>query len=490
MNRSNVVLVVLSLMLAGLVFSLVTRPREAHTAPKVPIVVERENPRPKPSASASSSTIATEPPPPKKTRLFDRPLAVSSLGWHLIAPGVVQNGGLEARPGGEFSKAGLEVRLATRDTMKQIESALARGGSDEKGIDVAIVPLPEFTASYEALKALDPVIFLTVGWSHGQDLVAGQIESLAELPKKGPYRVNGLGGSSSLFLAAFTLETRGIPLEEVELEPPNAEQPSAPIWALRRADLGAAPEAVQRHQLLSTAEAVHLIPYVAVAQRSLVENHVDALVTWASLWLRGEERVSEDATRAARELAKLKGGPEPLELLADLGRVTNSSVSDNARAIGAAGRGAVTLGSLFARVWEAWRALKVLSTPAPERTPVTGQVVAPLALESGREASKRQDEPKPPASDADEKPLLAIDPGPGKLDETAFIQQAGFFAGVFARSTVIVSVYSHSLYDEKLTNSIAERTRERFDIRDSRLVSRAIKPTSLSPYLLLVMPVR
>jgi hypothetical protein len=489
MNRSNIVMVILCLMMAGLAFSLVSRPLEVHTAPKAPIVVKEEPPKAQPSASTSSSAPAPKPAAPKKTRLFDRPLAVISLGWHFIAPGILQNGGLKPDPNSEFSKAGLELRLAPSESMKQIENALARGGSDDKGADVAIVPLPEFVASYEALKALDPVMFLSVGWSHGEHVVLGQVESFGKLPKTGPILVNGLGGTSSTFLATFAMKTQGISLDRIELEPRNVEQPGAAIWALSRVEVKAAPEALQQHQLLSTAEAVNLVPYVAVAQRSLVDNHADALVAWARLWLRGQQRVQEDATRAARQLAKLDGGPEPLELMAHLGRITNSSVADNARTTGASGRGAVTLGSLFSQAWEVWRSLKVLTTPPPEQSPVTGAVVAPLVLEDPPPRATSQQDTKPTTEDRKREPLLVVDPGPGKLDEVALVEKVGFFAGVFARSTVRLSVYSRSVYDEKLTASLAERVRDRFDVADSRLLAHSAKPTSLSPYILEILPV-
>jgi hypothetical protein len=371
--------------------------------------------------------------------------------------------------------------------MKAIENALARGGKDDKGADVAIVPLPAFAASYEALKALDPVMFLTVGWSHGEDVVAGELESFDKLPKTGPISINGLPGSSSTFLAAFVLQAEGVAPERLELEPRSTEEPKALVWGLQKGDVKSAPEAVRRHQLLTTAEAVNLIPYVAVAQRTLVSKHTEALVAWARVWLSGQARVEEDPTSAARQIAKLEGGPEPLELMARLGRMTNSSITDNARATGAAGRGAVTLSSLFAQSWDAWRALKVLSTPPPERSPVSGDVVAPLVLEDTPKA--RGEKPTPQPADEQEKPLLVIDPGAGKLDEAELLEQAGFFAGVFSRSTVHLAVFTRSTYDEKLTTALTERVRDRFDVPEWRLAPRAIKPTSLSPYLLEVMPV-
>lgn len=498
MNRPNIVFGLLVLMLLGLGVGLGARSRAQQAAPASSVAVKAEThaqqkakgPPPKPSSTPSASA-QKHPSPAKKPRvLLDRELQAIASDWALLAPGVLQNDGLEPNKKAPFAKAGLTVRLKASEQRSDIENALARGGADDKGADVAILALPEFVASYEALKALDPVMFLISGWSSGRDILLSRFDRLQKLPATGPIGVRGVPGTSAMFLTAFVLDAMGVGLERLEFEPSDAESPQAALWALSRQELGSVPKAYDGTVLLSTGEALQLIPYVAVAQRSFVERHTEALVAFSRVWFDGQARVTRDPTAASRRLAKLAGSPEPLALLAQLGEIRMSSVTDNALSAGVAGRGAVNLTSLFDRSWRYWRSLKVLTTPSPERAPVSGEVITQLVLGNAQPGPTRPSAPRlPDARDAQDAALLSLNAGPAPRDDAQIVGDVGFAAGVFSRSRLRLSVYSQSGYDKKRTETLVAQVSERFDLSDGRLVAEQARPSSPSSYRLEIMPV-
>lgn len=495
MNRSNIVFGILLLMLGGLTLSFVMRSRAEHKAPPSPIKVEAEK-KPakatKRTAAATPSASGSARPSKPQKPLFDRPLAVTSLDWPLATPGVLQNDGLAVNKKAAFAKQKLDLRLTVSKTMGDIENALARGGADEKGADVAILPLPEFVASYEALKALDPVMFLVVGWSNGRDLLLSELKGLQKLPAKDPISIHGEPGTSPMFLTAFALDATGVDLERLEFEKKDAEQPAPMLWSLTRQELDGVPDSYKGNVLLSSGEALQLIPYVAVAQRALVERSTQALVVFAEVWFQGQERVSRDPTAASRRVAKLEGGPEPLELLGQLGEMAPSSITDNALSAGVAGRGAVNLTSLFDRCWRYWRTLKVLTTPSPERAPVNGAVITQLVLSNPAAEKPKPNQTRAPIASPNasgQAPLLSLDAGPQKKETADIINDVGFIAGVFSRSELRLSIYTQAHYDKKASEELSKQISERFGLSEGRLTAKQVKPTSLSSYWLDVMPV-
>src|SRR6202044_3824992 len=113
-----------------------------------------------PAGSGSAAAPADAGP----VKLFDRPLRVIALGWDLAAPALLANGGIDPGDKSEFTAAGLDVHVAAVDAMSAVEGALARGGGDKDGADIAVVPFCELVASYERLRALSPEAFFVVGW--------------------------------------------------------------------------------------------------------------------------------------------------------------------------------------------------------------------------------------------------------------------------------------------------------------------------------------
>ncbi len=398
-----------------------------------------------------------------------------ALGWDLAAAGVVANGGLA--PGDKqsrFAKSDLDVQLSVVDTAHDVERALARGGADKRGADVAVLPLPRFVTSFEHLKALDPVMFLVTGWSSGREVIESRSGALAKLPKKGDIKLGAAPGSSAAFVGLFALDVSGIELSRVKLVAPGASD--ADLVATERdaeqRDAGAA-----RTLLFGTGDASHLVPFVAVAQRSLLDKHEKALETWARVWLAATTDIAADASTAARRVAREKGAPEPLALLTRLGQDARETLAGNAEQLGLSGRGAVTLESLFQRTWRIWRDLQLLGTPAPERAPLDGDVVAALvrAAKPG-ELRAQQPRPAPPAVDggaarpAPERPPLLVFRQPGhKPDVDALVPTAGLLAGVFPRSPIEITLFHGALADKKASQAAVDRVAERYGLAASRL---------------------
>ena len=101
------------MMLLGLGVSLAARSRADQPAPASSVAVKPERlAKPKTSApppkasSAPAVSAQKHPNPPKKPRvLLERGLAVIASDWALLAPGVLQNDGLEPNKKTPFGKA-------------------------------------------------------------------------------------------------------------------------------------------------------------------------------------------------------------------------------------------------------------------------------------------------------------------------------------------------------------------------------------------------
>ena len=429
--RRNISFAVLAIMLVGFIGALALRSRVAHTAPSAAPAGADSNTSvaPTSSVSPSGSAATTSSAAPSgsattaapKAPLLDRPLRVVGLGWEALAAGIVINDGAEPGKDSLFTKASLDVHIDARVGPKAIENALARGGKDEAGADIAILPLQRFVASYEKLKALDPVIFFVVAWSDGRDIVVSQAKAIRAMPR---VKLFGEPGSSAAFLGLFALDVAGVDASKVTLVDKNEGSDFSAILHAKQASSRA-----KGKLLLSTAEASRLIPLVAVAQRSFVEGQTAAVTAWAETWMAGHKRVSLDASEAARRVSQAKGGPEPLAILTSLGELTPASLAENAQVAGLSGRGAVTLERLFQRTWQTWRSAELLSVP-PEKAPVSPAVISALVRAGG-------DLSAPPAAPADKKlastagqPLLIS--SLSKRTEEAVLLEIGFLAGVFS----------------------------------------------------------
>lgn len=485
--REKIVFGLLLIMLIAFGGILITRDRQAHQAPAPPGesgVTATGSPASSGSAvvdaglsdagvDAAVDAGSVDAGSPK---LLDRPLRVIAMGWDLAAPGLLVNGGREPGPASEFSAAGLSVHIASVDTMAAVEAAMARGGADKDGADIVIVAMPSFVASYERLRALSPEIFFVAGFSRGREAIVSAKGGLPSPPFKGEVKLAaGNAGDPASFLGLFVLDLAGFPPGEVKLAPLDARAEEAPFAAIDRGitDTASSP---RKTLLLTTADTPRLIPYVAVAQRGLLEKSGRAAAVWARVWLEGTRKLAADAPSGARQVTSVQGAPEPLSLLKRLGEVSPATLGDNVRMAGLSGRGALTLEALFQRTWQLFRGAGALATPAPELPPISNAVIAALAraepalvdppVMRGGEA-----DPKKGAAALDRAKTLLVSRQPeGKLDEEAFVGAAGLIAAVFERSPIRVAVHIGAGVDAARTKRLIERVQDRFDVPAGTLV--------------------
>lgn len=388
-----------------------------------------------------------------EVRAMDRPLAIVGLGYELVAPGIVANGGAEPSEEGLFADAGFQTRISAVASMADVEAALARGGADaERGADVAVVPLPSFVASYERLRALEPEIFFVVGRSVGREVVmAKDVSALSKTRRRTPVKLAGELGEPETFVALFALDLVGVPPTDVELVSQSATA-SALIVAV---DHKAARKHSRLDALLTSADMPSLVPFVAIAPRGFVAQHRAVLADWSKAWLAGTTQMRSDVPAAARLVASVKGAPEAVTLLEELGRIDLATVAENARYAGLSGRDPLTLQHLFERTWALWRNAGALTTPRPDRVPMTTAVLQDLVFQEGAVQTSAQSSPPVPAEP--ERVLLTIRAPRGKLDEAAVIRDAAFTASVFERSPVRVTVKRSAKRTQRVVAGVVER---------------------------------
>lgn len=469
--RSYIVFVLLLAMGGAFVVLQVTRKPARHEVtvrPAAPTMVD---------AGARTDAGGARAPDSKRNKRADRratkatprmkrPLRVASLGWELLAPGVVANRG--ATPGKDslFKKERLEVHLAAFRSLEELEAALARGGADPLGADVAIAPLPELVSALERLRALSPRIFLVLGWSHGRDgLMAASDVDLTRLPRGRPSLI-GQRGAAETFFALFMLELAGVPSSRVRLiDPKDNLARKAQLAAMER-PLPGGVSVGDRKFVVTTADATRLVPLVAVAPEGLVKSHADALAAWGQVWLEGVEQLQRDVPAAARQVAALKEAPHTLDLLKRLGQIDAAPLMDNARLAGLSGRSALTLDELFRRSWHIWRESGVLSSPMPEQIPVSAGIMAAM-VHTYPEMVEADPGRSRPGSKVDKQPsrdqlhtLLTYEPSGRRPDLAALQGEVAFLAEVFGRAHLEVSVRGGL----KQARALVEAMTSRYDI--------------------------
>ena len=484
--RPYVVAVLLGAMMAVLVVTLAKRPKTDHVAPGYVATTTAS------AGDAGAGTgdaragdaLAGEAGDAK----IEKTLRVASLGWDLLAPGVVQSEGATPNDKTAFSRE-IEVYLTNTEQPVKIEAMLARGGDDPDGVDVAIVPLPVLVAAYERLRALDPRMFLLVGWSHGREaLVAPKDIDLAKLAgndeaARQDVKLISQGNDASTMQALFAFELASVPSSKVKLLPlPNEKEKSdkSVAGAFLAIDRGAQAQADARKFLFTSADASRLLPLVAVAPRGVIERRKAALEAFARGWFEGMAKVRKDAPAAARRVAAVKGAPEAIALLERLGQIEPATLRDDTQAFALSGRLAVNLGKLFTRCFQLWRGVGVLTVPPPDEPPLDTTVVAELArtdssLASAPGANKDVPPalPDPTVAAAPKATLLLtrrIEQVKGdkadKIDGEAIASELGFIAGVFEKATLRITVRGGL----KGAKPIVIDARDRFSIAPGRLL--------------------
>jgi hypothetical protein len=380
-----------------------------------------------------------------------------------------------------LKKQGIDAQFASVDP-EGLEAALARGGEDPRGADIAILPLPEFVASLERLKALDPVVFLVVGWSEGRDVVLAK-QAEFNPPASGAIKLGARPGSAAAYMALFGLETLAVGGERVSVVSPVA---SSGDWDLLATSKREAKES-SATLLFGTADASRLIPVVAVAQSGFVVKQEPTVMAFARAWFDGQRALAEDASGAARRVASEHGAIEPLQILEGLGELSPASLGENTALMALSGRGAATLERRFDRTWTAWRSVKLLGAP-PERTPLDSRIVAGLVLAGG--------DLKPPPSKSQRatpgrtgKPLLVYRAPRGALAEDKVSETAAFLADVFPRSPITVTVHRGGEVDSKLTAGLVTRCTDRFGLVKGRVVEGKARARDGAAATIEVMPI-
>ena len=497
--RRTFVLVSLVGMLGATMAMGHTRMRDVDAAPPSP------TPAHEPDVSIAEAEPAATPktstPEQPNRPVYDAPLVgpdpaplrVVGLGWEILAPGILANDGATPGPSSHFEEVGLTVTFDAVTDVEDLQRRLGRGGHDEAGADIALLPYPEFVAAYERLRALSPQVFFVVGWSRGRDVVLAERPDALQRPVGKDVVLEGAPGRASTLLGLFALDRAGVPMQHVTLHEPAPASDGSPrarrsttLQAVQRSH--ANPSALDARKLvLSTAEATHLVPIVAVAPAGQLERRHAAMVAWSRGWLHGVDMVHADPTHAARRVAESEHAPEVVDLIDGLGWIAFASVGDNARMSGLAGRSALHLDTLFARTWDLWRSVGVLTTPAPELAPLRTEVVAEVAVrDDGRHHAAPERTDTVPRASA--QPLLVV---PLELDlsdmaaEHDLQTEMAFLAAVFSRSELRLAIARNPRAAQRL----ATRARERHGLRQDRIVTER-RPRAKTTATVAVMPVR
>lgn len=413
---------------------------------------------PSPSGSAAIANAAPQP-------ALDRPLSVMALGWDVIAPGILANDGVKPNAKSAFAPSGLDVRLSVSTAMRNVEEALARGGKDASGADVAIVPLPSFIEAYERLRALSPEVFFVVGFSRGHEALAGKTASLPSSATKGPVKLVGARGAPATFFGLFLLDVAGIAPNDIELIPPGErEEKDGAFFAFERGDSA---NETGKKIVLTTADTPHLVPIVAIAPHGLIAEHERAMTALTRGWFDGVKKLGSDPAGGARVIAALEGAPEPLVLLRRLGEMESATLSDNARYLGLSGRSALTVTGLFQRTWQLYRGVSFVTTPPPESLPISTSVVTTLARTTDSLGGRDNRPGKPEFKEGKDAVVVYRQE---KLDEETFINTVGLLAAVFERNVLRISITGTPGVDASKTKKAIDTVEGQFGVESGRLL--------------------
>jgi hypothetical protein len=456
------------LMLFGLAFLLFTRVRpEYKDVPQEILEPPTAAGDAGADAAADAATLAVSDAAPSPAgdaaapaAPTEKPIRIAALGWELVAAGVDMK-----------SPA---VELAPETALDAVEARLARGGNDSQGADVALVPLPAFVASYERLRALEPKVFLVVGFSRGREEVHANAGALLKPPPgadevklvalgpatNGDANMRQAGSESATVLGLFALDLLGVPPARLRMVPAGSEAAkTAPFSAIVR---GASDE---RKLALSSSDASRFIPIVAIAPKGVIDARGKALDDWSKAWLEGLARAGKDAPGVARRLATKEnvtfaagvgGAPEALHLVERLGQIE-------------AAKPTVPIDTLMQRTWQLARAGGLTTTAAPDPLPIDPRAATPpKQTPAAGDADAGAFGPLP----AGATPLVlyrAVDSG---ADANAVAAQIGFLSGVFERAVFKISAKG----GDKAAKNIAAIARDKHDVAATRLATVAAEP--------------
>lgn len=391
-----------------------------------------------PAVVAPDGTPA-EGAPPGPNASATRPLRVIATDWESVAPILLAAGGARTRDGSILARAGIAHELRVASSTDELEEALARGGADERGADVAVLPLARWVASYEHLAALETEAFFVGAWSRGSQLVYASPD--ASPSERLPTAISvaaerDTAASLSLLVLLAEMDVRP---ERVRFTGPDDAR--ALFMTTEREAADATSRSRDRALWLSSADATHLAPWVVIAPRAFLRAEQPRLTAWARAWLEGSALLSRDVPAAARTIAAIQGAPPLIELLRRLGQLEPIGLAEQAELVGLSGRSAMSLEALFRRAWAIDRAVGVLSGPPPPSVPVASGTIAAL-LRHGPPARARVTRPAaPPQTRVLATFPLALPRTPRVTEPPEpTVARLAFVAAVFSRSGLVLSV--------------------------------------------------
>jgi hypothetical protein len=465
--RSRLLFFLLTGMLLALLYLVGTRNRDPHEVPR---------PRPKEVPAAPSGSGLADASPSAapvvpgdggsagdaRAPALDRPLRIVAASWEAAASLLVANGGPTTTDGSAVRAGGLEVRVDVVADEHDIEQRLARGGADADGADVAVVSIPTAIVANERLSALELQAFFVVGWSRGREVLLGTDDGLLAKPRASAKETPVVSqDEAASVLAVFALGQN--------TTPPNVRVVRAadggPLVAFARPLPTDRTPTAPTKVLLTTADASHLVPIVAVAPRGFFETRADAAVALVRAWLAGEGSLKKDIPAVARTIAAEQGAPDPATVIERLGWIATSDAADNARTLLVAQQGAMDAQALFRLEASLHEGAGVLSAHQADRANVA---TGPLRRALGADAAKASAPPfTPPAADARVWLAHRIDKG----DASDVARQIATLAGVFDRSAIRVSTKPASLAKDAATSA-----QDDFGVASERVVVGAAPP--------------
>ena len=469
---------VIAVMILCLCFMLFTRVRTPHNAPQEELEAKTDvdagaDAAASDAALAANDAASADAGVATAAKPGEKPIRVTSLGWELVAPGV-------ANP----ADGGAPVELAPETTLDAVQDRLAKGGDNPQGADIAIVPLPAFVASYEKLRALDPKVFLIVGFSHGREEVHANTGALLKAPPgadevklvalgsatSADANMQKAGSESATVLGLFALDLLGVAPSRIRMVAAGSEPAkTAPFSAVVR---GAADE---RKVAFSTADASRFMPIVAIAPKSVLDARGKALEDWSRAWVDGLGRAKQDAPNIARRLAAKEnivfaagvgGAPDALVLVERLGQIEAETRMTTP----------ATLDAVMQRTWQLARGGGLVTAAAPDPLPVDPRimtVVTPDAeMKRAPQAEGDAGTPTfvpPPAGSTALVVYRAVD---SAADANAVAAQIGFLSGVFERAVFRVTAKG----GDKAAKAIATAAHDKHAVPISRLATAAGEP--------------
>ena len=485
--RSRLVFALLVSMAAAWIAHFVMRPRPPATppssssqSPAEPLQLTEEGavePEPElpalqePTAAPKLSAAPLAANIPDVLPL-ERPLRAVGLGWATMAPGIWANQGLSPGADSAFSARGLELRLAVAESAQGIARALAEGGEDPQGADLAIVPLPTMVVLSELLAPLRPRIFLVTGWSRGDHaLLAGEDGSLPGVAQAAELTLAAEHGAPEHLLALLVLDLLGYDANAVQLLLPGSEQASgADLVALENPRRRRQAWGKQRREVFSTRQATGAMPTVAIAPQRFLQEHDDSLEAFALAWMAAAQETDRDPPAAARLLGDLPAAPEALELLGPLAGQAPSSWEENARLAGLAGSEGASLQRLYDSYARLWQKLGEIGARSEQGSPVATELLA-ATVRAGLAEQPLQhqlpdphDDLRPPVGEP--RPLLFLPSDALGSEEGQRLARLGLLAAVFAPLQLRVSEGQQA---ENL-NALLTAAQQRYDLPRERLL--------------------